>query len=449
MIVTFSRYGQGPAQDAVRYLVSSENPDGSERTPPPDVLRGNPEIIRSLIDSLEYEWRYSSGVLTFAETDAQVPEHVQNRIMDRFERVAFAGLCRDQYNILWIKHRHAGRLELNFLVPRAVMTDRGLRHFNMRPPGPRAERLFATFQDYCNARWGFADPNDPARAQDVKLPDRIAKLMAEAKRQGNALAGPTVLRERLHKTITEYVRREVDAERIDDREGVERYLKGLGYEITRYGENYLTVYVPEHDVKVRLKGGLYQRENFNPRDRTLPTRLYDQPDPVSATRYAAELKEMLVSRSAYHRKRYGLHQPEGPERTPEPGEPLEAHLAHLLGENAKEDRQIRTREARRYDVSRRTATSDLAAIRARLSAARISTTAALERVKRTAGRRSQAVAGWARGARPLAYECQGLKRATEQAGHPLSAAASGLDGSVDERWWKRSFYHLDDLDIER
>src|SRR5687767_15974239 len=121
MIVGFSRHGQGSARGAIRYFTSERNPDGTARTPPPVVLRGDPELIGQLIDALPFKHKYTSGVLSFAPGEVINPE-MEERIMDEFEKVAFAGLDRDQYAILWVRHSHAGHEELNFLIPRVELS---------------------------------------------------------------------------------------------------------------------------------------------------------------------------------------------------------------------------------------------------------------------------------------------------------------------------------------
>ena len=55
MIVGFSKYGTGAGKGPVQYLTSERNPDGSTRTPAPVVLRGDPELGRQLIDSLDFK----------------------------------------------------------------------------------------------------------------------------------------------------------------------------------------------------------------------------------------------------------------------------------------------------------------------------------------------------------------------------------------------------------
>ena len=72
-------------------------------------------------------------------------------------------------------------------------------------------------------------------------------LLATGRGQGKALDAD------IREAITAYVRREVEAGRIRDQAGVVRYLKKAGYEITRAGENYVTVLHPETKKRLRLK----------------------------------------------------------------------------------------------------------------------------------------------------------------------------------------------------
>ena len=179
MIVGFSKYGTGGGYAPMRYFTSYTNPDKSLRclpdgTPaPPVVLRGDPELVRHLIDGLKFKHTYTSGVLSFAPGEVITPE-MEAAIMDAFEDAAFAGLEHDQYSILWTRHTHAGHHELNFLIPRVELSTG--KSLNIRPPGSKAGDLFDAFRSMINARYGLADPDDPARAQDVSMSNIFAKL---------------------------------------------------------------------------------------------------------------------------------------------------------------------------------------------------------------------------------------------------------------------------------
>jgi len=68
------------------------------RDPLPEVLRGNPERTEALIDASRHQWTYRAGVISFADSDAPT-EDQQAEVMDGFERLAFAGLDPEQYEV--------------------------------------------------------------------------------------------------------------------------------------------------------------------------------------------------------------------------------------------------------------------------------------------------------------------------------------------------------------
>src|SRR5688572_498542 len=218
MIVGFSKHGTGRGRGPVNYLTSPMNPDRTPRIPPPVVLRGNPELARRLIDSLAFKRKYTSGVLSFAEPPEAITPEMCERIMHDFEQVACAGLEKDQYAMLWTRHTHAGRMELNFLVPRVELSTG--KSLNIHPPGRESRSLFDTFRSMINAEYGLAAPDDERRARDVSLPNHIARLKADGARKGKAL------QQDIREAITERVKQEVAAGRITDQGGIVRYLKG-------------------------------------------------------------------------------------------------------------------------------------------------------------------------------------------------------------------------------
>jgi hypothetical protein len=93
MIVGFSKHSKGWGAAPVHYL-TAKTYQGQERHPPPKVVGGDPELVRRLIDSLEFERRYTSGVLSFAPGEVITPP-MEARIMEGFEASAFAGLDFD------------------------------------------------------------------------------------------------------------------------------------------------------------------------------------------------------------------------------------------------------------------------------------------------------------------------------------------------------------------
>lgn len=98
----------------------------------------------------------------------------------------------------------------------------------------------------------------------MSLPDHIAALPADAKRGKGlvTLKDKAGLRTRIQAAVREWVKREVLAGHIADRDGVEAWLESEGYDVVRRGEDYLTMIEPETGERIRLKGGIFSREGF-------------------------------------------------------------------------------------------------------------------------------------------------------------------------------------------
>ncbi|MEM9872643.1 MAG: mobilization relaxase, partial [Pseudomonadota bacterium] len=119
MLIKFFPNGKGAGAGPVGYLVAERvlaydgnrdlvrDADGQPvtvtRDPLPEVLRGNPERTEALIDASRHQWTYRAGVISFADTDNPT-EDQQTEVMDEFERLAFAGLDPEQYEVLWVRH---------------------------------------------------------------------------------------------------------------------------------------------------------------------------------------------------------------------------------------------------------------------------------------------------------------------------------------------------------
>jgi Relaxase/Mobilisation nuclease domain len=328
MIVGFSRHSKGRGAAPVNYLVAGTY-NGTERNPPPKVVRGDPELVRRLIDSLEFKHRYTSGVLSFAPGEVITPE-MEELIMDGFESAAFAGLDFDQSSILWVRHEHAGHHELHFLVPRVELATG--KSMNIAPPGGESRALFDAFRSMINSEYGLADPDDPARAQSVSLPNHLARILANDKRQGKAL------QEDIREAITADVTQHILAGKIASRANVVRYLEGEGFTITREGTGYIGVLEPSGGTRIRLKGGIYSEDRFDAVRASMGQQgaIPDRPDPDRAAMHAETLRQLTEARARFNRQRYPLPAWETEYRAIEPreGEALDTFLDRALGDMA-------------------------------------------------------------------------------------------------------------------
>src|SRR5699024_1086172 len=156
VMVGFSGHGTGGGAGPTEYM-TDEKCKGREKEPP-EVVRVDPDQTHDLIDSLDCKHKYTSMVLSLAP-DENITREMEVAIIDRLDKVAFAGLEPDQYNILWVRHTHAGHHELHFVTPRVELSTG--KSLNIKPPGDLAQATFDDFRSEINARYGLADPDDP------------------------------------------------------------------------------------------------------------------------------------------------------------------------------------------------------------------------------------------------------------------------------------------------
>lgn len=235
MLIKFFPRSVGAGSGPTNYVTRAEGREEAE----PEVLRGAPDMTRDLIDSIDRKHRYTSGVISFAREDAPSLEQ-QERVMDAFERTAFAGLEANQYDILWVRHSHTegGRVELHFVTPRTELTTG--KAFNIAPPG--WQKTFDPLRDVLNYENGWARPDDPER-------QRVTQRVNEK---------PERLESR--EAINAYLEEKIAEGAVSDRASLLQALKEAGFEINRQGKDYVSVKDPQSSEKFRLKGAIYGAE---------------------------------------------------------------------------------------------------------------------------------------------------------------------------------------------
>jgi len=253
MLIKFFRNGKGTGVGPVGYLVADKvlayddnrdlirdaegQPMTVTREPLPEVLRGNPDRTEAIIDASRHQWTYRAGVISFAATDAPTEEQ-QAEVMDGFERLAFAGLYPTQYDVLWVRHTHEDRVELHFCTPRLELTSG--RSLNIAPPG--YEKAFDSLRDVMNQRYGWADPMELERLQEVR----------------NTIETPTRAQGRYE--LHAWLQDQISVGLITNRASMLDALTDAGFDIPRAGKAYLTAQDPDTGERWRLKGEIFHED---------------------------------------------------------------------------------------------------------------------------------------------------------------------------------------------
>ena len=304
MIISFFATGTGGGAAPVDYLIAREvlaydenrnlirddngQPQTKIRDPLPEVLHGNPDQTRDLIDASPNKWSYTAGVISFTDREDPSPD-AQQEAIELFEALAFAGLDRDQYDCLWVRHSHEGNIELHFCAPRLELSTG--KALNIAPPGH--ENAFASLRDLLNKTHGWADPLDPERAREVR-----ETIEAPTRAQG---------REALHDWILD----QISVGIITDRASMIDALTDAGFEIPRNSKNYITAKDPDTGERWRLKGEIFHDDwQAEPPSREIERGPGDDPerprrlDGISAGELQERFQQHCDQRAAYNRDRY-------------------------------------------------------------------------------------------------------------------------------------------------
>ncbi len=309
MIIGFSRHGEGGGAGVVEYItdgaeavgyIAGEKKSGKVRDPAPVVLRGHPETTRRLIDIVPFKWKYTSAVVSFSPGERITPE-MERRVMDEFERNAFSGIDRGRFYTLWVRHTDGagGCHHLHLVTPRVeLQTGKSL---NIAPPGKLSRECFDALRSKLNVELELSDPDDPSRIQMVKLPRHVAKLQARERSSRNKT------NEDARVSITRHLEEKARVGLINSRDDVVRHLCDAGFQITREGKDYLTVREGKTGERVRLRGGLYDRDQCpqvlsSIRDGK-QNDAFRSPERLRVLE--EKLERLVAARAQHNRERYG------------------------------------------------------------------------------------------------------------------------------------------------
>ena len=227
MMVKFHSGGSSGGA-AAEYLEDEKDHKGRERAGV-EVLRGDPQLVGQVADSLTFQHRYTSAVIAWAPEDQPTRKQI-DEALDSFERLAWAGLEPDRYAWSAVRHDESGGgVHVHILAAR-VDLETG-KSLNIAPPGWK--RDFGPWRDYYNLKHNWARPDDPARAR-VGQPGYQALVDADRLKDGlPAATNPKA-------DITAYLTHRIEVGLINNRKDVVKNLKELG-EVTREGKDYISV----------------------------------------------------------------------------------------------------------------------------------------------------------------------------------------------------------------
>ncbi|MBD3806840.1 relaxase/mobilization nuclease domain-containing protein, partial [Sulfuricurvum sp.] len=289
MHIKHLKTGRGSARSAKNYLLREHDHKGEIRQSV-EVLRGNPELVTQLADSLEFEHRYTSAVIAWHPDDKPTPEQIEEAV-DEYHRVAFAGLEPSQYASYAVLHEESNGAKHVHIVSARVELSTG-KSLNIAPPGH--EKTYDLVRDKLNEKYGWASPKEISRRQTLthdKMSIHADMPSIEAKKM-------------IHQAVDELV----DSGVLNNRADIKQYLEQIG-EITREGKDYISVKPEGFKKAIRLKGAYYDQE-FK---RSSEAVRAEQEQRAGASkedrereveRISGVLEEVVRARASYNRGRY-------------------------------------------------------------------------------------------------------------------------------------------------
>ena len=90
MYIKFLAHGKGDPAKAASYLIDEVDHLNRPRADV-QVLRGDPHTFTAIAESIENDWKYTSGVIAWSKDDVPTNEEI-DQVLEAFEKHAFAGV---------------------------------------------------------------------------------------------------------------------------------------------------------------------------------------------------------------------------------------------------------------------------------------------------------------------------------------------------------------------
>lgn len=227
MVINFFSTGTNAPRSAKNYL---------EASPDFEVLHGDSELTTQLAESLDFKYKYTSGVMSLSRGEHLTTEQEAD-LINRFENIVGAGLD-EKPSMYFVKHTDKGRDEYHFVIANV-----DLNTGNAFTPYLHKldKNLFDDFKNMINYEFELSDPNAPQHRKTVadisafSKPDK--KQVQQAANDITNLAYATGL-----------------AKNRNDIIGI---LESEGFEITRQTKT--SISIKHGKGSIRLKGQGYEK----------------------------------------------------------------------------------------------------------------------------------------------------------------------------------------------
>lgn len=292
MIVKFMKAPrQGSGTGTIYYLLDKKRVENKTSK----ILYGSKKEILDLINVMNFKDRVTFGVLSFEEQD--ISDDQKTEIMENFEKTLFPNLEKEKnYKILWVEHTDKWRLELNFVIPKIeIQSGKSLNVFYHKADQWGIE----AFQQYTNLKYGFSDPQDPAKKQTIQGAKKEKEKIRDLQR------------------LDQLIHRAVESGILSNRDEIVEWIKENGIIVNRVRKDRISIKFDPTEKAKSLTGGIYD-ERFSSIEKLAEIvagterniREYGERDRErELSKYQRELENYYTFRSERIAKRYLTNQP--------------------------------------------------------------------------------------------------------------------------------------------
>ncbi len=241
------------ATGAVNYILSNLDSSGQKRAVKPEIIYGNPDLIKSYDNrpNMGTKNKSTSGVISLRDGEKLTKEQ-EELLVQRFQELIIPEQFRDVVDMFLVKHQDKGNVEYHFVIPHLTLEGKKFNPFAVigRDQGLSSFASTQAATRILNDEFGF-DQVQPNPEGKKGLNNREIKA---SKYSPNEALKKDIKNKKL---IAEFYIRQVKSGNITNKPELIDKLKSDGFSITRNGENYISIKHEKWNKAIRLEGGIF------------------------------------------------------------------------------------------------------------------------------------------------------------------------------------------------
>ncbi|MDR8027832.1 relaxase/mobilization nuclease domain-containing protein [Burkholderia cenocepacia] len=290
-----SNFSGGSTADAVNYVLSDTNWKKEERPHKPEVLSGDPSIVKEMgLLASKFANPTTSGVISFAKGETPTKEQMQEIISD-YKSQIFRGM-EDRVALLFVLHKEKDKDHIHVIG--ANMDMQTGKYFNPFPPGDMTKDLLKAFSAMQNHKYGWQQVNqNPLKPAQTKTEHK-----ANAHHKHSDFYAEVFKNSKDKRTFESACLDLAKSGEVKNRDELVSFLKDAGYQLSREGKDYISIVNPD-GKNFRLKDGIFAKGADY---KELIKEASQSVKSFNAQKVAQQLERIIERRTAFNEKRYQL-----------------------------------------------------------------------------------------------------------------------------------------------